>query len=73
MTDMKGGEKNMQQLPWLSLLLVQDQQQRQIEAAARERRIGRSSSSVRRAVGRRIIAIGARVAADPSLELARSR
>ena len=72
-TDMKGGEKNMQQLPSLALLLAQDQRQRQIDAIARERRLGRSSRSVRQAVGRRIIAIGARVAADPSLELARFR
>jgi hypothetical protein len=63
----------MQQLPGLSLLLVQEQQQRQIEIAARERRIGRSSSSVRQAVGRQIVRIGARIAAEPSRELARSR
>jgi hypothetical protein len=73
MTDPKGGEKNMQQLPWLALLIAEDQRQRQIETAARERRVGRSSLSVRQAVGRRIIAIGARVAAEPSLELARFR
>jgi len=63
----------MQQQPWLALALAQDQRQRQIDAIARERRAGRSSRSVRQAVGRRIIAIGARVAADPSLELARLR
>ena len=63
----------MQQLPSLALLLAQDQRQRQIEAIARERRIGRSSRSVRQAVGRRIIAFGARVAADQSFELARFR
>ena len=38
-----------------------------------KRRVGRPSMSIRRAVGHRIIAIGARVAAEPSLELARSR
>jgi hypothetical protein len=70
---MRGGEKNMQQLPSLALLLAQDQRQRQIDAIARERRLGRSSLSVRQTVGRRIMAIGARVAADPSFELARSR
>ncbi len=63
----------MQHLPWLALLLAEDQRQRQIEAVALERRLGRSSQSVRQTIGRLIIAIGARVAADPSLELARSR
>jgi hypothetical protein len=63
----------MQQLPWLALALAQDQRDRQIDSVTRERRVGRSSPSIRRAVGRRIIAIGARVAADPRPELARSR
>ena len=63
----------MQQQPWLALALAQYQRERQIEAAAHERLVGRSSPSVRRAVGRRIMAIGARIAAEPSLELARSR
>ena len=63
----------MQQLPSLALALAQEQRQREVERIARERRIGRSSSSVRRALGRRIIEIGARVAADPVPELARSR
>jgi hypothetical protein len=62
----------MQQQPWLALALAQYQRERQIEAAARERLVGQSPS-VRRAVGRRIMAVGARIAAEPSLELARSR
>ncbi len=62
----------MQQQPWLALALAQHQRERQIEAAARERSVARSPS-VRRAVGRRIMAVGARIAAEPSLELARSR
>ena len=62
----------MQQQPWLALAIAQYQRERQIEAAARERSVGRSPS-VRRAVGRRIMAVGARIAAEPSLELARSR
>jgi hypothetical protein len=38
------------------------------------RQVGRHPSpSIRRAVGHRIIAIGARLAAEPSLESARSR
>jgi hypothetical protein len=63
----------MQQQPWLALALAQYQRERQIESAARERLVGRSSPSVRRAVGHRIMVIGARIAAEPSLELARSR
>ena len=62
----------MQQQPWLALALAQYQRERQIESAARERLVGQSPS-VRRAVGRRIMAVGARIAAEPSLELARSR
>jgi len=63
----------MQQQPWLALALARYQRERLIETAARERLVGPSSPSVRRAVGRRIMAIGARIAAEPSLELARSR
>jgi hypothetical protein len=63
----------MQQQPWLALAIAQCQRERQIEAAAHQRLVGRSSPSFRQAVGRRIIAIGARIAAEPSLELARSR
>jgi hypothetical protein len=63
----------MEQQPWLALALAQYQHERMIEAAARERLVGHSSPSVRRAVGRRIMAIGARIAAEPSMELARSR
>jgi hypothetical protein len=63
----------MQQLPWLALALAEDQRQREVDRIARERRVGRSPSPVRRALGRWIIEIGARVAADPAPELARSR
>jgi len=61
------------QQPWLALLLVHERQQREVDHVARRRRLGHPSTSLRRAVGHRIIAIGARVAAEPSLELARSR
>ncbi len=61
------------QLPLMALLLVRERHEREIAHAAAARRAGRQSSSVRQAVGRRIIAIGARVAAEPSLEPARSR
>jgi hypothetical protein len=61
------------QQPWLALLLVHERHQREVDRVAHARRLGRPSMSIRRAVGHRIIAIGARVAAEPSLELARSR
>ena len=47
--------------------------EREIAYAADQRGPDRSPGSIRRALGRSIIAIGARVAAEPSLELARSR
>jgi hypothetical protein len=68
----KGGEKQMQQ-PWLALALAQERQDREAAHAAAGRRAGRPIPSIRRAIGHRIIAIGARVAAEPPLELARSR
>lgn len=46
---------------------------REIAYAAARRGPDRSSGSIRRTLGRSIIAIGARVAAEPSLELVRSR
>jgi hypothetical protein len=61
------------QQPWLALLLVHERHQREVDHVARQRRHGLPATSLRRAVGHRIIAIGARVAAEPSLELARSR
>jgi len=61
------------QQPWLALLLVHERHQREIAHVARTRRIDRPSRSLRRALGHRIIAFGARVAAEPPFELARSR
>jgi len=63
----------MQMQPWLALALAQEHQRREIDRIAAERRSSRSRHSIRRMVGRRIIAIGERVAAEPSLRLARSR
>jgi hypothetical protein len=57
----------------LALVLAKDLRQREIEQAAAERRLASSRSSIRRSVGRRVIAVGQRIAAEPSLELARSR
>ena len=63
------------QQPWLALALAHDAQQREADRQARDRRVGaqRSRPSLRRSVGRRVIAVGQRIAAEPSLELARSR
>ena len=56
-----------------TLQLSQERIQRDIEHAANSRRAARSESSIRRTVGHRIIRFGERLAAEPSLELARSR
>ncbi len=63
----------MQLQPWLALALAQEHQRREAARVAIEARVREGRPSIRRAVGRRIIAIGERLAADPALELARSR
>jgi hypothetical protein len=57
----------------IALELARDRQEELIAAAARERRSPRSQESIRRSIGRRVIAVGERIAAEPALELARSR
>ena len=57
----------------LALQIAREFQVREIEHAARERRFASPRTSIRRALGRRFIAIGERIAAEPSLELVRSR
>jgi hypothetical protein len=57
----------------LALELARDRQEELIAAAARQRRVPRSQESIRRSIGRRVIAVGERIAAEPALELARSR
>jgi hypothetical protein len=54
---------------------AQHDREREIRERIRDRRPRRplASNSVRRAVGRSIIAIGARLAAEPQPRLARSR
>ena len=59
--------------PWLALLLADEHQRREITRAAAARHGHDPAHSLRQAVGRRIIAFGARVAAEPPRELARSR
>jgi uncharacterized metal-binding protein len=57
----------------IALELARDRQEELIAAAARERRSPRIQESIRRSIGRRVIAVGERIAAEPALELARSR
>jgi hypothetical protein len=58
----------------LALYLANDAREREIRAAERARRVPvQPRSSVRRNVGRSIVKIGARLAGEPSLELARLR
>jgi hypothetical protein len=56
-----------------TLQLSKERIERDIQHAADSRRAARSEASIRRSVGHRIIRIGERLAAEPSLELARSR
>lgn len=62
----------MQSQIQIALLVARDQRARDIAQAAHERRFAVERPSIRRAVGRRVIAVGQRIAAEPSLELARS-
>jgi hypothetical protein len=59
------------------LQLARDRRVSDLQAAANARLMGRSdrptTQPLRRAIGRRIIAIGARVAAETSIQPARSR
>jgi hypothetical protein len=58
----------------LALYLANDAREREIRAAERSRRVpAQSRQSVRQNVGRSIVKIGARLAGEPSLELARFR
>ena len=61
----------------LALELARDRQEELIADAARKRRSSNSQlpirPSIRQSIGRRVIAVGERIAADPALELARSR
>jgi hypothetical protein len=58
----------------LALYLANDAREREIRAAERSRRVpDHPRQSVRQNVGRSIVKIGARLAGEPSLELARFR
>ena len=56
----------------LALELARERQERLIEEHLRVR-LDANRSSFRQSVGRRVIAVGRRIAAEPSLELARFR
>jgi hypothetical protein len=68
----KGGEKTMN-FNQIALELARERQEQLIAEIARARQIQPSRPSIRRSIGRRVIAMGERIAADPALELARSR
>ena len=56
----------------LSLELARERQERLIEEHAQARLV-EPRSSFRQSIGRRVIAVGQRIAAEPSLGLVRSR
>ncbi len=58
---------------WVAFELARMRQEELIAESALMRRIQPSRPSIRQAIGRRIVQIGARLAAEPSLESVRSR
>ena len=65
---------NNRRLYPLALYLANDAREREIRAAERARLVPvQPRESVRRGVGRSIVKVGARLAGEPSLELARFR
>ena len=56
-----------------ALELARQRQEELIAATLHRQRSADSRPSIRRSLGRRVIALGQRIAAEPSLELARSR
>jgi hypothetical protein len=56
-----------------ALELARVRQEELIAEAAQARLVEQRPSTIRRFVGRRVIAVGQRIAAEPHLELARSR
>jgi hypothetical protein len=57
----------------IALELARSRQEELIEEMAHRRHVPPSRPSIRRSVGRRVIAVGERIAAESPLELARSR
>jgi hypothetical protein len=56
-----------------ALDVARERQDRAVEKALLDQHDPRSRLSIRGSLGRRVIALGQRIAAEPSLELARSR
>jgi hypothetical protein len=65
--------RTMQSQILFALDIARERQERAIEQASIDRRLARPRPSFRRSFGYRLIAVGRRIAAEPSLELARSR
>ena len=59
--------------PELQGQLARERVDREIAEARLRRQVRLPAPSIRRAVGRRVIAVGDRLAAEPSLESVRSR
>ena len=57
----------------IALELARDRQEQLIAEMALARRTHAGRPSIRRSIGRRVIAMGERIAAEPALELARFR
>jgi len=57
----------------LELDLALERREEQIRQAAQRRRLGAPSPSIRQSIGRAMIRAGQRMAAEPSLSLARPR
>jgi hypothetical protein len=70
---MKGGENEMQSFGRHQLWLVNALIAEDIRQAEDARRAPHNAKSIRRAVGGSIVRFGARLAGEPSYELARSR
>ena len=63
----------MQNFAEYQLRLVQERRAQEFRQAAEARQFAGPSQSIRQTVGQSIVRIGARLAGEPSLELARSR
>ena len=57
----------------LAFELARERQERLIDEHLQARRLVEHRASIRTSIGRRVIAVGRRIAAEPSLELVRSR
>ena len=58
---------------WVAFELAQSRQEELIAEVERMRRLRRNRTPIRQQIGRRFIAVGRWIAAEPTLELARSR